>query len=237
MKCLLSSTWGWLRIDWLLMMVKVHQRQETNNVLKRLCFVWHQWQQIFCKYQHTIPLTNVVMSELSACVIFFPLPSLLVVGMSIQDLHMLHWSLPRYSSLQVLLNRLVYNSCLRKGKTGWKLKQSWCWDFVVSREVYELLLTRIWLQQITCCRAGRERKEVLHFPGSSVGGSEQESPTKQSPFKRRLEQRNGTIEKYHQKNQRSAMNSTAKKTAASQNSFANGSGSQAGISSTKSSLA
>lgn len=152
------------------------------------------------RYQHTIPLTNVVMSELSAWVIFSPLPSLLVVGMSIQDLHMLHWSLPRYSSLQVLLNRLVYTSCLRKGKTGWKLKQSWCWDFVVSRDVYELLLTRIWLQQITCCRAGRERKEVLHFPGSSVGGSEQGSPTKQSPFMRRLEQRNGNIEKYHQKN-------------------------------------
>lgn len=86
-----------------------------------------------------------------------------------------------------------------RGKTGRKFKQSWCWDFIVSGDVYELILTRIWLQQAVCRRAGRERKEVLPFPGSSKGGNGQESPMKQSLLESRLEQRNGSIEKCHQK--------------------------------------
>lgn len=125
------------------------------------------------------------------CLGFFSSPSLLVVGMSIPDLLVLHSSLPRYSSLQVQLNRLVYNWCLRKGKTGWELEQNWCWDFTVSSEVYELLFSRIWLLQMTCCGAGWERTEVLPLPGSSVGENEQESSMKAVPIeeKTRTEKR------------------------------------------------
>lgn len=72
-------------------------------------------------------------------------------------------------------------------KAGRKFKQSWCWDFIVSRDVYELLLTRIWLQQVRYWRAGREREEVLPFPVSSKGGNEQKNSMKQSLLKRRLE--------------------------------------------------
>lgn len=158
--------------------------------------------------------------------------------MSTPDLLMLHWSLPRYSSLQVQLNRLIYNWCLRKGKTGWELKQNWCWDFIVSREVYELLLTRIWLQQMTCYRAGRERTEVLLFPGSSVGENEQESPTKAVPIlpKRRLEQRNGNTEKFHQRTNTVTYELDSQKVLLSRIFFARGPGSRAGWGSAKSSL-
>lgn len=84
-------------------------------------------------------------------------------------------------------------------KAGRKFKQSWCWDFIVSRDVYELSLTRIWLQQVRYWRAGRERKEVLSFPVSSKGGNKQENSMKQLLLKRRLEERNWDSEEYHQK--------------------------------------
>lgn len=167
MKCLLWSTWGWLRIDWLLM-VKVHLKT-INNVLKRLCFMWHQRER-FWKYQHSIPLTNVVMSVQSAWVIVF--------SPSIPPCCGYVCTSPPHAALiltQILVSPSTLpqacNWYLGKGKTGWK--QSWCWDFVVSGEVYELLLTGVWPQQITCCKAGRERKEVLPFSGSSMGGSGQ----------------------------------------------------------------
>lgn len=98
---------------------------------------------------------------------------------------------------QILIShkQAVYNWCLRKIKTGWKFKQSWCWDFVVSKEVFELLLISIWLQLVTCSRTA---VRVLPFPGGSTGESGQESAAKQSPFKRRLEQSNVNIEKCHQ---------------------------------------
>lgn len=84
-------------------------------------------------------------------------------------------------------------------KAGRKFKQSWWWDFIVSRDVYELLLTRIWLQQVRYWRAGRERKEVLPFPVSSKGGNEQKNSMKQSLLKRRLEQKNWSSKEHHQK--------------------------------------
>lgn len=75
------------------------------------------------------------------CLEIFSSPSLLVVGISIPDLLVLHSSIPRYSSLQVQLNRLVYIGVSGREKLYGNFNKTDA-DFIVSSEVYELLLTR-----------------------------------------------------------------------------------------------
>lgn len=144
----------------------------------KMCFIWHPWQ-IFCEYWHSIPLTNVVMTLLSAWVFggFFSPPSLLVVDMSIPDILMLHSSLPDIHLFKYNWISLYIIGVSGREKQFGNFNKTDA-DFIVSSEVYELLLTRICLPQITCCRAGRERTGVLPFPGSAAGENEQETPMK-----------------------------------------------------------
>lgn len=111
------------------------------------------------------------------CLGIFSPPSLLVVDMSIPDILMLHSSLPDTHLFKYNWIGLYITGVSGREKQYGNFNKTDA-DFIVCSEVYELLLTRIWLPQIMCCRAGRERTGVLPFPGSSVGENEQETPMK-----------------------------------------------------------
>lgn len=162
---------------------------------------------------------------------FFPLSSLLVT-MSIPDLHMLHWSVPRYSSL-ILLNRLRLVSQEDKN-----------WMEILNKADAETLLSArkflscfwpvfdsSWSHAVEL--AVRESPSISR---ASTGESEQESPAKQSPFRRGLEQSNVNTEKCHQ-NPKVGDELNSPKECCFPEFLSNGSGSWASISPTKSSLA
>lgn len=198
----------------------------------KMCFVWHPWQ-IFCKYPHTILLTNVVMNMLSAWVfgVFVLLhPSLLWVCLyqtslccthPYPDIHLFKCS---WTGLYIIgvsgMEKLDGNLNKTDAETSLSaVKFMSC--FSPEFDSYRWHAVEL---------AGREQKS-FHFQEALWEKMNRKTQWKQSPFKTRLKQRNANIEKFPQKTNIVTCELDSQKVLLSRDFFARGPGSQVDISS------